>query len=87
MYYFFVVEKSEMITVKVTPTIYAQFQAACQMRAIKMATQLHIFMVKMIFEEQTRDPGTFGLTFSKTFNRLEEKRMKKIGPAGDDNDD
>jgi hypothetical protein len=74
MYYFYVVKKSEMVTVKVTPRIYAEFQAACEMRDIKMATQLHIFMVKMIHEEKLRDPGVFAEIAVRTWQRLEAKK-------------
>ena len=65
--------KTEMITVKVTPQIYAQYQAACEMRGGSMAGLLHIFMVKTIHEEAARDPATFGQILARIYQRFAEK--------------
>jgi hypothetical protein len=66
--------KTEMITVKVSKIVYAEFQAACEMRGGSMSGILHQFMVKTVTEERTSQPGIFAQILARIYRRKFEEK-------------
>jgi hypothetical protein len=68
--------KTELITVRVSPRTYAEFQAACENRGISMSSDLHQHMVQIIREERQRSPDLF----AETLTRVYQDRAKSESP-------
>jgi hypothetical protein len=71
--------KTELITVRVSPRTYAEFQAACENRGISMSSELHLHMVQIIREERQRSPDLFAETLTRVYqDRARSESSPKV---------
>jgi hypothetical protein len=69
-------EKS-LLTVKMSPDVYARFAAAAMLRGSRPSSLVHQFAVGIIREEQMHDPITFAATLEEVKKRIAEHSAQK----------
>ena len=67
--------KTEMLTIRVSPTVYAEFQAACENRGISMSGLLHLRIVETIREERDHNPGIFAQTLARIYREKHQDEL------------